>query len=219
LKFLLDLPAEKVNRETAAYPGLIAGQLCTPLTRYKNAGCTFAVDNGAFVRFDADAYKRLLTRHQPFRDKCLFATAADVVGSARRTLEVFRFWGTWLKDHGWRVALVAQDGIEDLEIPWDHLDAVFIGGTDRFKDSPQAIAVVKAGIALGKHTHVGRVNSPKRFLAYHHAGADTCDGSGASMFSNAMLPKIVAALAGQNHHPLFEDCEDGRDIELAEEVA
>lgn len=160
------------------------GQLLTPLTRFslQYPILPWAMDNGAFARFEERAFLSLLKREEEHKATCLFVVAPDVVGSARRTLEVFRGWRSRLAH--WPLALAAQDGQEDLEIPWDDLSAIFIGGSDAFKLSAAAAQVIKAAKALGKHAHVGRVNTPDRFAHFEEIGADSIDGTGLSLYSH-----------------------------------
>ena len=164
-----------------AAKGVPVGQLLTPLTRYRRWSDTWAIDNGAFSEFKAAAFASLLEREYKHRDSCLFVAVPDVVGSARRTLEV---WGIMTESiRGWRRALVAQDGIEDLPIPWHQLDAIFIGGSTRFKESTSAMACAKAAKIFGKWVHVGRVNTPQRRERWEGI-ADSCDGSGLARYSH-----------------------------------
>ena len=190
LKFLLDKSTDVVQAKGTAFPSLVSGQLLTPLSRYKNWGGQFAVDNGAFSKFDAAGFKRLLDRNKRHRKQCLFVAAPDVVGSARRTLECFNHWYPQLES--WPVALVAQDGAEDLSIPWDLLSAIFIGGSD-WKDSKAAADIVKTALIMGIHVHVGRVNTIRRYRRLAELGAHTSDGSGASRY-DWMLEAIAAGL-------------------------
>lgn len=186
--------------ECAAELGCEVEQLLTPLTRYKlqRPDSRFAIDNGAFSSFDVKAFNALLAREFDRRHNCIFVCAPDVVGSARRTLEVFHRWKTKLID--WPVALVAQDGQQDLEIPWDEIKAIFIGGTTEFKLSKHTEQIVKAAKALDKWVHVGRVNTPGRFEYFEKMGADSIDGTGLSRYSgmreairiSAMQPEIFA---------------------------
>jgi hypothetical protein len=83
--------------------------------------------------------------------------------------------------------------MEDFEIPWSDLAAVFIGGRDPWKDSQASQDIVKAAKVLGVHVHVGRVNAFKRFRLFHDLGADTCDGSGIAMYDH-MLKDIEEKL-------------------------
>lgn len=156
--------------------GCEVGQLLTPLTRYRLRTKKFAIDNGGYSRFDIQAFLALLKREDSRKDECLFVAAPDIVGSARRTLEVFECWKPRLT--GWKVALVCQDGQEDLPLPWDEIDAVFIGGSTAWKCGPHAEHIIRAAKALEKHVHAGRVNTPMRWDHFEKLGVDTCDGNG-----------------------------------------
>jgi hypothetical protein len=166
-------------------------QLLTPLTRFtpQKPEARFAIDNGAFTSFDSLAFESLLAREFERKHLCRFVAVPDVVGSARRTLEVFEHWYAKPRATGygvfrdWPLALVAQDGQEGLPIPWDRLDAIFIGGSTAWKLGPHAAAVIKAAKAIGKWVHVGRVNRPGRFEYFESLGADSIDGTGISRFS------------------------------------
>lgn len=163
--------------------GVHCEQLLTPLTRFRLKTKRFAVDNGCFSGFDEDAFKALLIRESDRKSDCLWVAAPDVVGSARRTLECWEYWHGRLKDHGWPCALVAQDGIEDLAIPWREMTAIFIGGSTKWKMSQSAVDVIRAGKILGKWVHVGRVNTPGRFEHFEALGADSIDGTGLSRYT------------------------------------
>lgn len=168
--------SSELNREV--------GQLLTPLTRYRlrEPARPWAIDNGAFARFDAAAFVSLLKREAEGRAECKFVTVPDVVGSARRTLEVFEHWAPKLE--GWRLALACQDGQEHLPIPWERIDAVFIGGGTNWKCGPHAEHIIKAAQAMGKWVHVGRVNDPGRFDHFERTGVDSIDGSGLARYSH-----------------------------------
>lgn len=159
-------------------------QLLTPLTRYSRVrqDAHFAIDNGAFTQFNAAAFRSLLKREFLNRHLCRFVACPDVVGDARRTLECFEFWSKELA--GWRLALVAQDGLECVPIPWDQIDTIFIGGTTEWKLGKHAEAVIKAAQILGKWVHVGRVNTPERFDKFENLGVDSIDGTGIARYSH-----------------------------------
>ena len=164
--------------------GADVGQLLTPLTRYRlrDPERPWAIDNGAFARLEIKPFEALLRREEHHKDKCLFVTAPDVVGSARRTLEVFEHWKTKLQ--GWPIALACQDGQQDLTIPWSEIAAVFIGGSTNWKISDHVTHIVKAAQALGKWVHVGRVNDPARFEHFENMGADSIDGTGLARYTH-----------------------------------
>ena len=174
MKILLDKSPAIIQQQRERF-GDVIWQLRTPLTRYKLAGCPYGLDNGAFTRFDETTWLRLVAEAREV--KPLFVCLPDIVGSARRTLELFdAFKPATL---GVPRALVLQDGIGDFAIPWTHLDAVFIGGSDKFKTSEEAFSAARAAKILGKWVHVGRINGAKRVEQWRGV-ADSCDGSGMS---------------------------------------
>jgi hypothetical protein len=158
-------------------------QLLTPLTRFRRQKPfdNFAIDNGAFSAFDPNAFRQLIAREAADKTQCRFVAVPDVVGSARRTREVFGYWYGRLG--GWNVAYVAQDGQEDVEIPWHDIAAIFIGGSTEFKMGKRAVEVIKAAKAMEKWIHVGRVNTPGRFEYFENLGVNSIDGTGLSRFS------------------------------------
>jgi hypothetical protein len=162
------------------------GQLLTPLTRYhlRDPGRPWAIDNGAYSDFRPDNLAQLLEREHHRRHDCLFLTMPDIVGSARRTLEVFHYWTLRPELEGWKIALACQDGQEDLPIPWDQIAAVFIGGSTNWKASEHALHIIKAAKILGKWVHIGRINDPLRFKHFEQHGADSCDGTGTSRYTH-----------------------------------
>lgn len=170
--------------ECAEELGLPVGQLITPLTRFANRGGKFAIDNGAFSGLRVSDFESLLEREKPNRENCLFVTVPDVVCSARRTLEVYWRWHERICVMGYRRALAIQNGVHELEIPWDEVDAVFIGGDDGFKTSTHSEHVIRAAQALRKWVHVGRVNDPARYAWCERLGVDSIDGSGISRYSH-----------------------------------
>ena len=103
-----------------------------PLKSFADIGCMWRIDGG--ISFgDAAA---TLTRSAPFLP-------------AIRAL-------------GYPAALVAQDGLEDLDVPWDDFDVLFIGGSTEWKLGPHARALAAEAKARGKGVHMGRVNSQRR---------------------------------------------------------
>lgn len=164
-------------------------QLFTPLTRRnpQQPEQRFALDNGAYARFEVKPFLAMLAKHEPRKDLCRFVTAPDIVASARRTLECFRYWQPRLAN--WPIAFVCQDGQENLDIPWENCAAVFIGGSTDWKMSSHAAAIVKAAKILGKWCHIGRINTPGRLDYFDDLGADSCDGTGLAQYTH-MRAKI-----------------------------
>lgn len=171
------------------------GQLLTPLTRYnlRDHSRPFAIDNGGFNELDIDGLFSLMKREEAHRENCLFVSAPDVVCSARRTLELFDHFK--LMFTGWKLALVCQDGQEDLPVPWSEIDAIFIGGSTNWKCSQHAEHLIRAAKALGKWVHVGRVNTPSRWKHFEKLGANSADGSGIARYTH--MREAIAARDNQ----------------------
>jgi hypothetical protein len=184
----------------------VPGQLITPLTSYSDWGGVYAIDNGAFAGLDVTGFRRIVARQKPFRDRCKFVAVPDVVGDARRTLELFDAWTFGPELYEWPLALVLQDGQENLPIPWDRLAAVFVGGTDRWKESDAAMACCKAARGRPKPIwiHVGRVNTSSRLKKFM-AVADSIDGSGISRYTHMRHDLRDMLNPGENEQSLFTD--------------
>lgn len=167
--------------------GCEVGQLLTPLTRYRlrEALRKWAIDNGGFKDLDIPGLFSLLKREEHHRENCLFVAVPDIVGSAQRTLELFEHFAPQMA--GWPLALVCQDGQEHLPIPWDKIEAVFIGGSTNWKLSRHVEAIVKTAKVLGKWVHAGRVNTPDRWHWFEQIGADSGDGTGLSRYSHMRM--------------------------------
>ena len=181
-------------------------QLLTPLTRYRRRWPSrrYAIDNGAFSGFDARAFLSLLDREREARELCRWVAVPDVVGSARRTLEVWEQWVHRRELSGWPLAFVAQPGIEDVPIPWGRLSCLFVGGA--LVDAGGAVTeqVIRAAQALGRWVHVGRVNTPERFFYYESLGVDSVDGTGLARYTHTRR-----AIAEVREHPCLFDEANG----------
>ncbi len=200
MRLLMDISATRYQQLPERAKQYVAGQLLTPLTQYRRWSETFSVDNGAYTRFWFDKLRAILTREDGVKRKCLWVAVPDVVGSARRTMEVWKYRYEFIPDNGWPLALVVQDGAEDISIPWEELACIFVGGTTTWKLSDNVVKIIKAAKIMNKHVHIGRVNTPRRWNYFDKLGADTCDGSGFARF-DWMLERLV----GRNDHPLFLD--------------
>lgn len=143
------------------------------------AGQPWAADNGRFSSpetYSDAAYLDWLAK-RPHRERCLFATAPDVVGDAEATLRLSTPMFAPIRALGYRVALVAQDGLEDLGVPWDDFDALFIGGSTEWKLGEAAHLLAGEAKRRGKWLHMGRVNSLRRLRLAQAMGCDSADGT------------------------------------------
>lgn len=187
MKFLIDGHKNRVELRQSQWFDGVVGQLLTPLTRYRRGADTFAIDNGCFTSFREKEFISLLKREYEFRDNALFVCAPDKVGCHKTTLKMYENYHHLCA--GFKIAFVAQDGYDGMP---DEVDALFIGGTNAFKDSQLAADAVADALNKNKHVHIGRINTAPRFLKFNKLGAHTCDGSGVSRYDH-MLPAIKIA--------------------------
>lgn len=144
-------------------------------------GLPWAADNDCFQGLDARRWLGMLDRVAGVPG-CRFATVPDSVGDAVTTARMFDQWAPSIERRGLPVALVAQDGLEDLpgwlNYQWHRLSAIFIGGSTEWKLGPHAAELARRAKADGKWVHWGRVNTRKRFDYIMSTGAcDSFDGS------------------------------------------
>lgn len=145
-------------------------------------GVIWAGDNGCFnprvaAKFKTADYLAWVAKHRP--ESCLFINARDVVGDARATLELALPMLPQIRALGFRAGFVAQEGIEELEVPWSEFDCLFVGGkATAWKLGPIAKRLCCEAKARGKWVHVGRVNSEMRVTyCAEELEADSCDGT------------------------------------------
>jgi hypothetical protein len=171
------------------------GMICTPREgREPLPGVTWAGDNGCFGKgYPGDpAWLAWLARLAPHADRCLWATAPDVVGDAAATLA--RSWPHLpaIRALGYPAALVAQDGLEHLPVPWTEFDVLFLGGTTEWKLGPAAAQLAEAARHRGKSVHMGRVNSRRRYSYAQHLGCRSADGTFLAFAPDTNLPRLLS---------------------------
>jgi hypothetical protein len=177
--FLLATQAEPQMLEFA-HPKL--GRLVQPrhYSRVRDTaerGVPWAADNDAFNGgVDAGMFLKMLEAISGVPG-CRFVAVPDVVADAAATLREFERWLPCLLDCDLPLAFVLQDGIEAADVPWDLIDAVFIGGSNAFKLGEQARQIVMEAQARGNWVHMGRVNTKRRVAYAREIGCDSIDGT------------------------------------------
>lgn len=178
------------------YASPCLGRLVQPrhyssVAKTANEGYTWAADNDAFGNFDADAYRAMLDAIRGLPG-CKFVTAPDIVADDIGTMARFWEWRDELGDLP--VGLVAQDGLTPGRVPWDEIEALFIGGSTAFKLSTDVRWLVQHAKDHGKWVHMGRVNSLKRLRYAESIGCDSVDGTQWSRFKKQYLAWGLEAL-------------------------
>jgi hypothetical protein len=163
----------------------------------------YACDTGCYTqgeRFDLGRYLAWLGGLNGSRDRCLFATAPDVVGDWRATWARSRDVLPRIRELGIPAAVVAQDGMVELPPP-DEWDVLFVGGTTDWKLSERAYRLVRQAKGLGKRAHMGRCNSWRRLNAAYQAGYDTADGTCLAFNPPQYIPEISGWLDRLHRQP------------------
>lgn len=155
-------------------------------------GAIICADNGCFGKGypGDDAWYAWLQRLPVNRVR--FAVAPDVVGDAAATTARSAPWLPKIRELGVPAAYVAQDGLEDLVVPWDDFDVLFIGGSTEWKLGGHAAYIVAEAKRRGKWVHMGRVNSAKRYAYAAAIGCDSADGTKIAFGPDVNLPIVLS---------------------------
>jgi len=166
-------------------------------------GVPVGIDNECFLhpeRFgNGDAFLQLIAQFDP--DDVLFATAPDIVGDWAATLQRSRPWLDRIRTAGVPAAIVIQNDATRLTVPWDDVDAVFIGGTTDWKLGPRVVEIPAEANDRDISVHMGRVNSHKRLAYAAWIGCDTADGTFLAFGPDQNLPKLLRWLDDVNTQP------------------
>lgn len=157
------------------YCGWLISSRSWTLSRLPDAP-VWAADNDCFSDWNPVRFTRFLKRIQGIPN-CKFVNAPDVVCDHAATLARFAEWHPVIKAHDLPVGFVLQNGVTLDTVPWDSIDALFIGGDTRFKFTHTVQEIVREGKRRGLWVHNGRVNSGRRITYSIHIGCDSFDGT------------------------------------------
>lgn len=212
--------------------GLLA-QIVTPAAgNVLVPGVQWCADNGIYSNAypGNHGYLRWLADRAAHRDQCAFAVAPDVVADHTATLE--RSWPMLrrIRALGLPAALCAQNGATPHNLPWSHIDAVFLAGIvecpcgyvppladlplsicpdcrgqlREWKLGPAAAAITAEARRRGIQVHMGRVNSRRRLQHAAAIGCDSADGTYLAFGPGRNLPRLLGWLAEiEQQQPLF----------------
>lgn len=174
------------------------GVLLTPRNSYPSkpiSGWPRALDNGCFSSdWDEGEWREWIVA---MPTDVLWAVVPDVVGDWRSTRAR---WDRYAGDvDGFRKAYVLQDGQPAADVPWDELDAVFIGGSTAYKLSADAYRLTREAVERGAWVHMGRVNSLARCRIAAAWGCDSVDGNYLAFGPDINTPRLLAWLRDINN--------------------
>lgn len=180
------------------------GQIATPAAGNRVLpGIDWCADNAVFAgKYPGDdAFLTWLADRAHLAPACRFVVAPDVVGDAAATLARSLPVMPRIRALGFPVALAAQNGLEDLDVPWDAFDVLFVGGDTVWKLGPQARALVAEAKTRGKWVHMGRVNSRLRIQYAATIGCDSVDGTFLAFGPDVNLPELLGWLRELEQQP------------------
>ncbi|MCR9292030.1 MAG: hypothetical protein NXI32_04875 [bacterium] len=203
MKILVSGATATVRELWTEYPELCSrylGRLITPNNGnqigeiMRSSGNGFwAMDNAAYSNFEWERFWNQMI--DCWTCVPMFVTAPDVVGNHAATLDAF---GDFLRIAEFEVgyvpvplAFVLQEGATIESVPWDQIDALFIGGCSEEFKHRTALPFCDEAKRRGKWVHVGRVNSFRRLrVCRDQLKADSIDGSGYSQWPKRILPAL-----------------------------
>jgi hypothetical protein len=163
--------------------------LLSPKNPTPRDGLRFAIDNGAWSchqqkePFDVQGFEQLVEKHSAGAD---FVVIPDVVGEGQKSLRTSAKWlHNRTSGRPKRLLLAVQDGMTVDDVGsfvrrWRV--GIFLGGSTEWKLK----TLYQWGCvahALDCYYHVGRVNTIERIRLCAEAGADSFDGTSATMYS------------------------------------
>lgn len=116
-------------------------------------------------------------------------------GDWSATKLMFGQWRPALVARGLPIAIVAQDGAIVDDVPWDMIDALFIGGSTAWKEGAGAAFLIGAARHRNKWVHIGRINSLRRLNAFRTlswlggVNPNSFDGGQFSRFPDTYIPQ------------------------------
>lgn len=167
------------------------GILLTPDNPTPPTGLRRAADNGAWWAhvngqpFREKPFMNLVDRHGA---SCDFVVVPDIVAGGMKSFDFSLGWLSRLS--GLKLLLFpVQDGMEVREVcrmlRRETSLGIFLGGSTEWKLKTMPLWGAVAA-ALNRHYHVGRVNTGRRIRLCAEAGADSFDGTSATMYASTL---------------------------------
>lgn len=169
--------------------------LLTPSEKRSPEGFRYAIDNGAWSAhlqekpWSAARFSNLVERHGDGAD---FIIAPDIVAGGLDSLRLSLSWFPDLEPYG-KLLIPVQDGIAPSNVRafLDERVGIFVGGTTEWKLGTLPVWG-RLARELNCYLHVGRVNTCRRIWLCQDNGADSFDGTSASMYADS-LPRLDKA--------------------------
>ena len=149
---------------------------------FRHGFSSWCADNGRFhptglnPKWTEAKWLHMLDSYPPeMLPYCRFLLVPDVPFDAASTLVAFEQYLPEVAKRGYPPGFCTQNGMSVADIPWNHIEAIFIGGDNDHKLGHEGAMLGKEALRRGKWLHVGRVNSVNRMMKVWWA--DSCDGT------------------------------------------
>lgn len=155
-------------------------------------GAIWAADNGKFGKgYPGDAgFLRWLEKLEP-GPLCRFVIVPDAPFDATGTLQLYPRLVSEVRGMGFPAALAGQNGMEHMEIPWDDVDVVALGGDTAWKTGLGGAELARQAIGRGLPVHMLRANSYKRTSYAAGLGCSSADGTFLAVAPDTNLPRVM----------------------------
>lgn len=168
-----------------------------------DAGYKVGIDNDGYQGVDFPRFDRMLANiraaitgertdwcEQPPPANLLWVLVPDVPRDAKATRALFDALHGSMGDLP--VAYAVQDGAGDHGLPFDapNLSALFLAGSNAYKESREMAEIAGAAKARGLWLHGAPCNGERRARLFASLGCDSFDGTGASKFP-ALIPRYL----------------------------
>lgn len=137
----------------------------------------YALDNGAYYAFtnktewDEKEFYKMLDKIPSYK-KPLWVACPDKVADKDETLRMWDRHSIRIKEWGFPLAFVVQDGMQAKDVP-SEAEVIFMGGSFEWKWK-----MLPEFCKIGKRVHCGRVNSYEGLWICDENGVESCDGTG-----------------------------------------
>lgn len=156
-------------------------------------GARWIADNGKFGKgYPGDlGFLRWLETLTP-GPLCQFVVVPDAPFNAAGTLDLYPRLAPAVRGLGFPCALAGQNGMESMQVPWDDVDVICLGGSTEWKRGLGGAELAAQALAHGKPVHTLRANSYRALAIAAGMGCVSADGTFFTKAPDTNLPRALA---------------------------
>lgn len=158
----------------------------------------WAADNDCFTEYKPDRIKRWLEKWAN-TPGCQFFNAPDVLLDAEKTTDRFHEWQPIISGHGFPVAYTVQNGCHVDMMPWDTIDALFIGANDQWRTKANLVPIISEANRRGLWVHMGRIHSIPKVHFAKEIECTSFDSTAFARHGKYSIQKIRSRIIAQEY--------------------